>query len=90
VAWRRAEARARHGEVAPDVRLPEGGRLRDRLGRGFVVVAPIPTDRVPLDATTVVVGPDTPYGADRAWIVRPDGYLAASAPLDAAGGLSIR
>ena len=28
------------GSVAPDASLPEGGRLRDRLGRGFVVVVP--------------------------------------------------
>ena len=28
------------GSVAPDASLPDGGRLRDRLGRGFVAVVP--------------------------------------------------
>ena len=68
----------RHGTVAPDVRVPEGGRVRDRMGRGMVLVASRPIgEPVPV----VVVGPGTPYGVDRAWLVRPDGYLAGSARL---------
>ncbi|HET8776435.1 MAG TPA: FAD-dependent monooxygenase, partial [Candidatus Limnocylindria bacterium] len=30
----------RHGTVAPDARLPDGSRLREHLGRGFVVLLP--------------------------------------------------
>ena len=43
------------GSVAPDAQPPEGGRLRDRLGRGFVVVVPhaIPAGRL---AEVVEVG----------------------------------
>jgi 2-polyprenyl-6-methoxyphenol hydroxylase-like FAD-dependent oxidoreductase len=70
----------RHGAVAPDVRLRIGGRLRDRLGRSFVAVAPggiEPGARV----ETVDVGPDTAYGPDQVWLVRPDGHLASTVPL---------
>ena len=70
----------RHGSVAPDLPLPGGGRLRDRLGRGFVLLAPRPIEApVPV----VVIGPATPYGDELAWLVRPDGYLAGSAELGA-------
>jgi 2-polyprenyl-6-methoxyphenol hydroxylase-like FAD-dependent oxidoreductase len=71
----------RHGSVAPDVELPGGGRLRDRLGSGYVVVVPrSATLRLP----TVVVGPNSLYGDERAWLVRPDGYVADSSSLDRA------
>jgi len=76
-----ADAPLRHGSVAPDVELPSGGRLRDRLGSGYVVVVPRPsTLRLP----TVVVGTGSVYGEERAWLVRPDGYVADSCPLDRA------
>ena len=68
------------GAVAQDVRLPTGGRLRDRLGRGFVAVVPHAL-RGDARVEIVAVGPDTPYGMDRAWLVRPDGHLAASLAL---------
>ncbi len=73
----------RHGTVAPDVRLPDGGRLLDHVGSGYLVIAPRDTDERPPNSALVVVGPDTVYGADRAWLVRPDGYVAGSARLDA-------
>ena len=68
----------RHGTVAPDVALDGGGRLRQRLGRGFAVVVPVPVRTV---VPSVVVGNGSVYGDDRAWLVRPDGYIATSAPL---------
>ena len=68
-----------HGFPAPDVPLSEGGRLRDRLGRGYVVVSPFEADR-PAEIPRILIGPDTVYGADRAWLVRPDGYVADSVP----------
>jgi 3-(3-hydroxy-phenyl)propionate hydroxylase len=68
-----------HGAPAPDVPLSGGGRLRDRLGGGYVVISPFEADR-PTDLPRIVIGPDTVYGADRAWLVRPDGYLADSVP----------
>ncbi len=72
------------GTVAPDVRLA-GGRLRDRLGRGFVIVAP--RDLGVTGTPVIAVGQATPYGNDRAWLVRPDGYLVASARGDEAGSV---
>ena len=76
---------ALHGTVAPDAILPDGNRLRDRLGRGFVLVTPLLlVSAMPV----VVVGSGTRYGNDRAWLVRPDGYLADSRPLDRAAELS--
>jgi 2-polyprenyl-6-methoxyphenol hydroxylase-like FAD-dependent oxidoreductase len=70
----------RLGAVAPDVPLAEGGRLRDRLGRGFVAVVPRAVSPPP-HVGLVEVGLDTAYGGDRAWLVRPDGHVAASLPL---------
>ena len=70
-----------HGTVAADVRLPDGGRLRDRLGDGWVVVSA----RQPSGAgglAHIAIASDTAYGADRAWLIRPDGYVADSSPLD--------
>ena len=64
-----------HGSVAPDVPLPDGGRLREVLGDEWVVIAPRRADGA------VVIGGGTVYGDDRAWLVRPDGYIADSAPL---------
>jgi 3-(3-hydroxy-phenyl)propionate hydroxylase len=68
------------GSVAPDAALPEGGRLRDRLGRGFAIVVPraITPGRL---AEVVEVAEGSAYGAARAWLVRPDGHLATSMPI---------
>jgi len=69
----------RHGSAAPDLPLPDGGRLRERFGREFLVLAPRPIEApVPV----VVVGIGSTYGDERAWLVRPDGYLADSVELD--------
>jgi 2-polyprenyl-6-methoxyphenol hydroxylase-like FAD-dependent oxidoreductase len=76
----------RHGTVAPDARLPDGSRLREHLGRGFVVLLPRPVPAPDLRAEPLVIGPDTAYGAERAWMIRPDGYIAGSASLDDASG----
>jgi 2-polyprenyl-6-methoxyphenol hydroxylase-like FAD-dependent oxidoreductase len=61
-----------HGWVAPDVSLVDGGRLRDRVGTGFTVVAgaALPRDTPLLTADRRLAG--------RAWIVRPDGHVADS------------
>ena len=76
----------RHGGVAPDAALAAGGRLRDRLGAGFVVVAA--GHRAALAGATVCLVDDgSPYGTHRAWLVRPDGYLADSASIDDASDL---
>ncbi len=69
----------RHGEVAPDVALPGDGRLRERLGRGFAVVLPDGSPQTAVDP--IGIGADTVYGPDRAWLIRPDGYIADSAPV---------
>jgi 3-(3-hydroxy-phenyl)propionate hydroxylase len=76
----------RHGSVAPDASLPAGGRLRDRLGAGFaLVVAGAPPPQL-ADADPVVVQGGR-FGADRAWLVRPDGYLADSAAFTDEAGI---
>ncbi|HSJ00044.1 MAG TPA: FAD-dependent monooxygenase [Patescibacteria group bacterium] len=70
----------RHGTVAPDLAQPGGSRLRERLGSGFVLLATRPVEApVPV----VVTGTGTAYGDERAWLVRPDGYLAGSVELEA-------
>ena len=74
----------RHGSVAPDLLLAGGTRLREGLGSGFVVLAPRSID---LPQPVIDIGRATAYGDDRAWLVRPDGYLADSRPLDDAGEL---
>jgi 2-polyprenyl-6-methoxyphenol hydroxylase-like FAD-dependent oxidoreductase len=75
----------RPGTVAPDVRMA-AGRLRDWLGREFAIVTP--RDVATADVSVVVVGSGTPYGDRRAWLVRPDGYLVATAPAAEASVLS--
>jgi 2-polyprenyl-6-methoxyphenol hydroxylase-like FAD-dependent oxidoreductase len=76
----------RHGTVAPDVPLAEGGRLRDRLGRGFVIVAAEPHGQL-AGATACLVDGGSPYGTRRAWLIRPDGYLVDSARVDDAAAV---
>ena len=73
----------RHGTVAPDLRLADGSRLRDRLGAGWVRLVPGrgSPDPAPEGATEVDIGASTVYGDTRAWLVRPDGYLDSSKPL---------
>ena len=75
----------RHGTVAPDLRLADGSRLREHLGRGFAIVAPAPLEA---GLPVVAVGTGSVYGAERAWLVRPDGYLAGSRPLAEASALA--
>jgi 2-polyprenyl-6-methoxyphenol hydroxylase-like FAD-dependent oxidoreductase len=70
-----------HGHVAPDASLPGGGRLRDSLGRRYVVVSPRPV-AVPDGFGAIVVGAGSAYGNDLAWVVRPDGHIADSSSLD--------
>ena len=83
----------RHGAVAPDAPLSDGGRLKELLGSSFVVLVadgspdisralkaatwPVPVEVVAGD------GLDPIYGAagPRAWVVRPDGHLASSSSL---------
>ena len=69
----------RHGSVAPDISLAGGGRLRERFGRGFMLLAPRPVEA---SVPVVVIGTGSAYGDERAWLVRPDGYLADSTLLD--------
>lgn len=78
-------AELRLGMVAPDVRLAPDGRLRDRIGHDFVVVASHAVDAA---LPVVTVGPGTPYGDRHAWLVRPDGYLADRRPIEWAAELS--
>jgi pentachlorophenol monooxygenase/3-(3-hydroxy-phenyl)propionate hydroxylase len=73
----------RHGSVAPDVPLPGGARLREAFGRGAAIAA---SRDLAAPIQVVLVERSSPYGADRAWLVRPDGYLAGSAPLADAPG----
>ncbi|HET6649595.1 MAG TPA: FAD-dependent monooxygenase [Candidatus Limnocylindria bacterium] len=77
----------RHGTVAPDARLPDGTRLREHLGRGFIVLLPRSVPAPDLRAEPLVIGPRTVYGSERAWMIRPDGYIAGSAELDRPAGL---
>ena len=87
------DAVPRHGAVAPDLRLRDGTRLRERFGSSFVVLLaaaspgaadaardaewPVPVVVVADEGLTAVYGSSGP----RAWVVRPDGYLAASLAL---------
>jgi len=80
-----------HGHVAPDMPLPDGSRLRDRLGRGFLVLVPAdPTPPLRDEVRVVVIGRASAYGPDRTWIIRPDGHVADSVPLSEAGELPVR
>ena len=94
-----AAAPAVAGAVAPDVALAGGGRLRERFGRGFVVLVAGDGAQLPaLEAlawpvpVTVVAGPEltrafAPDGP-RAWVVRPDGHLAADRSLASAADVA--
>ena len=72
------------GSVAPDTALPDGGRLRDRLGRGFAAVV-MRADGPGGSVECIEVGDGSPYGDEVAWLVRPDGHLAFAVPLAKAG-----
>ena len=72
-----------HGWVVPDLRLGDGGRLRDELGRGFAVVSPRPI----VGARTLTAHDDRLAAA--VWIVRPDGHVADSVPLTEADAAEI-
>jgi 3-(3-hydroxy-phenyl)propionate hydroxylase len=74
----------RHGAVAPDVSLPDGRRLRERLGAGFALVVP---RAIAAALPLIAVGEGSPYGDTRACLIRPDGYLLDSRPIDRAGEL---
>jgi pentachlorophenol monooxygenase/3-(3-hydroxy-phenyl)propionate hydroxylase len=76
-----------HGSVAADVSLPGGGRLRDRLGHDWLIVAAGHSPR-PGPPEWLAVPDGTPYGAQRAWLIRPDGHVADSAQLDDDGALA--
>jgi len=83
----------RHGAVAPDARLGDGTRLKERFGSSFVVLLtdaspdvarelgatswPVPAEVISDQGLTAVYGAAGP----RAWIVRPDGHLASSLSL---------
>jgi hypothetical protein len=69
----------RHGSVAPDVRFGDGSRLRDRIGAGWVRLVPSPAVNVsPAGVVDVEIGDATVYGGERAWLIRPDGYIDTS------------
>ena len=73
----------RHGDVAPDLRLADGSRLRERLGAGWVRLVPGrgASSAAPAGVTEIDIGRGSVYGDTRAWLVRPDGYLVSSRPL---------
>ena len=77
-----------HGRPAPDARLPDGTRLRAHLGAGAVLVGARRPRALGDELAFIELGDETPYGHRRAWLIRPDGYLAASAPLADAPALS--
>jgi 3-(3-hydroxy-phenyl)propionate hydroxylase len=91
------EGLPRHGSVAPDVQLSDGSRLKERFGSGFVVLLagvapdeegsnrtgtevewPVPVEVVSDAALAAVYA----GSGSRAWVVRPDGHIASSLPLD--------
>jgi hypothetical protein len=83
--------------VAPDLRLSDGSRLKARFGERFVVLLagaaaetvaaaaelawPVSVDLVSDPALGAMYAASGP----RAWIVRPDGHLAASQPMGPGG-----
>ena len=83
----------RHGAVAPDARLTDGSRLKERFGSSFVVLLAGASPEIaraleaaawPISVEVVADGGLEPvYGAagPRAWVVRPDGHLASSLSL---------
>jgi 2-polyprenyl-6-methoxyphenol hydroxylase-like FAD-dependent oxidoreductase len=71
----------RHGSVAPDLTLPDGTRLRDRFGSGWVCLVPIGVGGGWSGVVEVPIGIGTVYGDERTWLVRPDGYLESSSPV---------
>ena len=85
----RAGEALRPGMVAPDLPLGEGRRLHDHLGPGPVVVVPVGAVS-PRDVASVAVGADSPFGTERAWLLRPDGYIADVVSLDRIGELGGR
>jgi 3-(3-hydroxy-phenyl)propionate hydroxylase len=74
----------RHGAVAPDGPL-EHGRLRDRLGRDYVLLlVGVDDPSVDVGCEVIVAGDQLarPYGSQpRAWLIRPDGHVADSIAL---------
>ncbi|MFN2417578.1 MAG: FAD-dependent monooxygenase [Candidatus Limnocylindria bacterium] len=66
---------AGHGSIVPNLVLRDGGRLRDRLGRSFLIVSSHDLDGAPDGANAAVVSSDL---GGRVLIVRPDGYVADS------------
>jgi 2-polyprenyl-6-methoxyphenol hydroxylase-like FAD-dependent oxidoreductase len=74
---------AGHGAVVPDLPLREGGRLRERIGRGFVVVSSEPIDSPSDRFSREIVAADL---GGRVLIVRPDGHMADSLPSGEATG----
>ncbi len=74
----------RVGAVLVDLRLSDGRRLRELTGSGFVAVVSH-ADPPALDGCRVLADPVlapvyAPDGAPRAWLIRPDGHLAATGP----------
>ncbi|MDQ2673762.1 MAG: FAD-dependent monooxygenase [Chloroflexota bacterium] len=76
---------AGHGAVVRDRSLPDGRRLRDALGAGWTLVTPVPPRELPPDVVMLEIP-----GLHRALLVRPDGYVAASAEPEGASGLARR
>lgn len=94
----------RPGSICVDVPLGDGHRLRELTGRGFVALvlgaagpaaapAPEADPEQELTGVTVVTDPAlapvyAPDGESRAWLIRPDGHLAATgAPAELPGML---
>ncbi len=81
----------RRGALAPDGPLGEG-RLRDRIGRNFVLLL-VGVDRpsAEVGCELLVAGEELArqYGAQpRAWLIRPDGHIADSLALTTDAGLA--
>ena len=77
---------AGHGVVADDRPLPDGRRLRDALGGGWVVMSDTPPTELPPGVAALVLAPGSP-AAGRTALIRPDGYVADSATGSDASGL---